>query len=169
MTHDELQEGCMADLHDASHQLEGFGWRPTWPELRHGKRPPENLSRKPGEWQHGWQYWASSVSDTFFRKTSILSRCTAARGAHLRSHSGCDAGVVLAHAPTSPECTVAPFLLFRVILMEMLLLPLPVTESECSCGAPLDLQGRHRAACSFSGRLKKKGVTHQADSGTHFS
>ena len=121
MTHTAHLEGCLADLLDASNQLdrEGFSWRPSSHELRHGKRPPENLSREPGEWQHGWQCWASSVSDTFFRKTSILSRCTAARRAHLRSHSGRNSGVVLAHAPTTPD--VAPFL-FRVILLERFVL-----------------------------------------------
>ena len=49
----------MEELAAASSQLdrEGFWWRP---ELRHGKRSPE----RPGEWKHGWQYWASSVSDS---------------------------------------------------------------------------------------------------------
>ena len=37
---------------------------------------------EPGEWAHGWQYCASSVSDTFFRK-ALLSDRTAARQAHL--------------------------------------------------------------------------------------
>ena len=27
---------------------------------------------EPGEWQHGWQYWASSISVSFCRKTSLL-------------------------------------------------------------------------------------------------
>ena len=86
---------------------EGFTERPAWPELRHGKRPPVNTSCEPGEWLHSWQFWASSVSDAFFRKTSLSCR-TAARRAHLRSHPGRNAGVALAHAPTTPECTVAP-------------------------------------------------------------
>ena len=55
------------ELFDASARLdrEGFWWRPSWPELREGKRPPENTTGEPGEWQHGWQYWESSVSDSF--------------------------------------------------------------------------------------------------------
>ena len=90
MTHEAHREGCLAELHNASGRLdrEGFWWRPTWSELRHGKRPPDSVSSEPGEWQHGWQFWASSVSDTHFRKNSVLPRCTAARQAHLRSHSG---------------------------------------------------------------------------------
>ena len=48
------------------------------------------------EWPHGWQYWAFSVRDTSFRKSSMLT----GRPPHLRS---------LAHAPTTLECTVPPF------------------------------------------------------------
>ena len=62
--------GCLAELRVATVRLdrEGLTERPTWPELRHGKRPPVNTSCEPGEWQHGWQFWASSVSDAFFRE-----------------------------------------------------------------------------------------------------
>ena len=106
MTQEVHHEGCLAELHNACGTLdrEGFWWRPTWSELRHGKRPPESTSSEPGEWKHGWQFWASSVSDTHFRKNSVLPRCTATRQAHLRSHSGHNAGVELACAPTTPEC-----------------------------------------------------------------
>ena len=68
----EIPEGgCMAEFEAAWSQLdrEGFRWRPSWSELRHGKRPPEPTG-EPGEWKHGWQYWASSVSDAYFRKTN---------------------------------------------------------------------------------------------------
>ena len=69
------------------------------------------------------------------------------RQAHLRSHSGHNAGVALARAPTTPECTVSP-LLFRVLLLERLQLPLPIAEAACEgCGDPVDSLGRHRAAC----------------------
>ena len=93
----------------------------------------------------------------FFRKTPMLSCRTAARRAHLRSHSGRNAGVALAHAPTTPECTVA-HLMFRVLLLERLHLPLPVTEAVCSCGTTLDPHGKHRAACSLNGWLKKRAT-----------
>ena len=160
MTHEAHREGCLAELHDASGRLdrEGFWWRPTWSELRHGKRPPDSVSSEPGEWQHGWQFWASSVSDTHFRKNSVLPRCTAARQAHLRSHSGHNAGAALACAPTTPECTV-PLLLFRVLLLERLQLPLPIAEATCErCGDPVDSLGRHLAACPRTGRLKKRAT-----------
>ena len=53
------------------------------------------------------------------------------RQAHLRTHSGLNAGIVFAHAPTTPECRVLPYL-FRVLLLERLNLPLPITEAVCN-------------------------------------
>ena len=96
-------------------------------------------------------------------RTSILSRCTAARRANLGSHSSRNSGVVLAHAPTTPECTVAPFL-FRVILLERLQLPLPVTEAECSCGAP---PRATQCGMHVLGSAEVKGNLHRADGGTY--
>ena len=152
--------GCLSDLQIAARRLdnEGFWWRPSWQALRDGRRPPTNTSREPGEWPHGWQYWASSISDTFFRKSSLLSSRAAASRAHLRSHSGCNAGAALAYAPTSKEYTIPPQL-FRVLLLERLQLPLPVTEATCEgCHSALDARGRHRAACTLSGRVKKRAT-----------
>ena len=80
------------------------------------------------------------------------------RGAHLRSHSGPNAGIVFAHAQTTLECTVPPYL-FRVLLLERLNLPLPITEPVCNgCHEPLDAHGRHRAACTRSGRVRKRAT-----------
>ena len=151
---------CLAELKEAADRLdeEGFWWRPSWSALREGERPPEITAREPGEWPHGWQYWASSISDSYFRKCSLLSGRTAARRAHLRSHSGWNAGAALAFAPTAPEYTIQPHL-FRVLLLERLQLPLTLTEGVCEgCQAPLDAYGRHRAGCSRSGRLKKRAT-----------
>ena len=83
----------------------GFGGDPVG-QLREGKRPPQTCARDPGEWPHGWQYWASSVLDSCYRKVSFLSGRSAACQAHLRSHSGCNAGLALAHAPTAREFTI---------------------------------------------------------------
>ena len=61
-------------------------------------------------------------------------------------------------APTTPECTVPP-LSFRVLLLERLQLPLPIAEAACEvCGDPVDSLGRHRAACLWTGRLKKRAT-----------
>ena len=86
----------------------------------------------------------------------MLTNRPAARQAHLRSHSGRSAGVVFSHAPTTAEYIVPPHL-FRVLLLERLQLPLPLTEATCNgCHEPLDPLGRHRAACTRSGRIKKR-------------
>ena len=123
-------EGCLAELHGAAARLdsEGFRDRPSWEDFRNGERPPEPVERDPDEWQHGWQYFASSCSDKTFRKTSLLSNRPAAARAHLRSHSGRNAGAALASVPTAKEFTIPPFLM-RVLLLERLRLPLPLTEA----------------------------------------
>ena len=157
------QNGCLEELRAAAAHLDrqGFWWRPSWTELREGK-PPQHDARDPGEWPHGWQYWASSVTDTHFRRISMLTGRAASFRAHLRSHSGLNAGIVLSHAPTTPECTVPPHL-FRVILLERLALPLPVNEARCDgCHEPLDTFGRHLAACPRTGRLRQ---SHRAYAG----
>ena len=154
--------GCLGEVRDASSELDrkGFWWRPSWPELHEGKRPPKTEIREPGEWPHGWQYWASSVLDTSFRKNSMLTGRPPSRQAHLRTHSGLNAGIVFAHAPTTSECTVHPHL-FRVLPLERLNLPLPITEAVCNgCHEPLDAHGRHRAACTRSGRVRKRDRAH---------
>ena len=156
----EPLHGCLQELHDASVLLDmqGFQWRPSWVELRDGKRPPEGSARDPGEWPHGWQYWASSTLDSRFRKLSMLAGQSAARQAHLRSHSGHNSGCALSHAPTTPEFTIQPHL-FQVLLRERLRLPLFLTESTCSgCHEPLDPLGHHRAACSHSGRIQRRAI-----------
>ena len=88
----------------------------------------------------------------------MLTNCPASRRAHLRSHSGRNAGIALAHCPTAPEFTIPPHL-FRVMLLERLALPLPITSAVCDgCLEPLDPWGRHRAACTRTGRIRKRAT-----------
>ena len=126
----------MLELSAATHTFDrsGFVDRPGWHQLRMGARPPLVASSESGEWQHGWQYHASSPLEHHFRET-----------AHVRSHAGAGASDVLHGAPTGPEFKVEPHL-FRTLVLERLRLPLPVTEAFCECGSPLDVWGRHRAA-----------------------
>ena len=115
----------------------GFGGDPVGLSSQRGK-DHQTCARDPGEWPHDWQ------SGRF-----------AACQAHLRSHSGCNAGLALAHAPTAREFTTPPHL-FRMLLLERLRLPLLLTEAACeACHEPLDPLGWHRAACPHTGRLKK--------------
>ena len=97
-------EESLAELRMATEQLdrEGFWWRPSWSELLEGRRPEEHTSGEPGEWQRGWQYWSSSVSDSHYTKITMLSGRTAARRVLLRSHSGRNAGRCVPRTQSSP-------------------------------------------------------------------
>ena len=116
---EEPSEDCLADLRRATDRLDrdGFWWRPSWANFHAGHHPPDIDQREPGEWRHGWQYWSSSVSDSHHRMLTMLLGRTAVRRAHIRSHSGRNAGVALAHCPTAPEFTIEPYL-FRTLLLK---------------------------------------------------
>ena len=60
----------------------------------------------------------------------MLTSRPGSRRAHLRSHCGRNAGTSLSNARTAPDYTV-PHHFFRVLLLERLALPLPVTEARC--------------------------------------
>ena len=158
-------EGCLRELQTASGILdrEGFVGRPSWQELRAGARPPPPLTADPGEWEHGWQCYASSASEHHFRETVVLARSCPGDQAHLRSHSGPGSGAVLHGSPTDPEFQVQP-LQFRTLVLERLRLPLILMEARCECGGQNDIFGRHRAACPQSGRLKKRAVPTERES-----
>ena len=77
--------------------------------------------------------------------------CQGARRAHLRSHSGRNAGAALARCPTSPEKTIPPHTESGADVTAT-----AETEARCEgCHAQLDAYGRHRASCPRSGRVKK--------------
>ena len=153
--------GCVSEIRTAADLLdrEGFVQRPDWTSLREGIRPPQKIGRsEPGEWAHGWQYYASSTREHSFRESVLLSQSRPTDQAHLRSHSGQAAGAALAATPTCPEFEIKP-LAFRTLLLERLRLPLPLADATCEgCGRPLDERGFHRAACPCSGRLKRRAT-----------
>ena len=75
VSNEEVPTSCLGELKDAAAQLDraGFMLRPGWAALRDGARPPVVSSAEPGEWQHGWQYHASSGSEHQFRENMVLS------------------------------------------------------------------------------------------------
>ena len=152
-------QGCLRDLDEAAGILDrsGFVGRPSWRELRVGVRPPQPSGVEPGEWQHGWQYYGSSSLEYHFRESVVFAQSCPAIQAHIRSHSGPGSSAALHGAPTTVEFTIEPHL-FRTLVLERLRLPLDVTEARCECGIPLDVFGRHRAACPRSGRLRTRAV-----------
>ena len=151
--------GCLAKLQESTRVLDlsGFVGRPQWADLRDGVRPPPTTVAEPGEWQHGWQYYASSSLEHHFRETVVPAQSSAADQAHLRSHAGPGASAVLCGAPTKPEFQLQPSG-FRTAVLERMRLPLDLTEAHCECGGVIDSQGRHRAACPRSGRLRSRAV-----------
>ena len=62
---------------------------------------------------------------------------------------------MLCGCPLKPEIRTEAGL-FRTIVLERVSLPLRVAEVRCECWTPLDSRGRHRSACSRSGRLKTR-------------
>ena len=76
--------------------------------------------------------------------------------ATLRSSSGPQAAVWLTAVPTSPATTLSS-VLFQISLRRRTRLPLLLSNRRCEgCGAVLDDLGDHRAACSVSGRLRRR-------------
>ena len=67
-----ILQDCLGELHTACgiFDREGFVGKPTWEELLAGARPLPPGAADPGEWQHGWQYYASSKSEQFLGERS---------------------------------------------------------------------------------------------------
>ena len=147
-------DGCLGELCKATEILDrsGFVGRPEWGDLRAGARPPVPESPELGEWQHGWQYHASSSLEHRFRET--VSQSCAADQASLCPHSGPGASSTLHGSPTSVEFKLDQHV-FRTIVLERLRLPLDLM---CECGARLDVWGHLRRACPRSGRLRVRAT-----------
>ena len=71
----------------------------------------------------------------------------------LRSQSGPGGSLALTTCPT----TKIPPHLFRVVLLRHLRLPLPLSPHTCGCGLPIDSFGHHRASCTRTGALGRRG------------
>ena len=120
-------------------------------------RPPrEPEFHETGGPRVGWQHEAASCVERQFRTTSVPPLHSPSRRAMLRSRSGPAAGVAFSALPSSPLTRFQPAL-FRVLLRRRLALPLPLILRSCRCGRPLDAFGHHRAACSKSGVLGRRG------------
>ena len=129
---------------------------PSWRALQMGARPDVSTVVEPGDWPHGWQYFASSTREHHFRKNEIIATSSTADRAHLRSRSGAGSSSVLLGCPTAPEFVLQPFD-FRILLLDRLRLPLPIMEQRCEgCGKLLDAQGRHRTSCMLTGRIRRR-------------
>ena len=122
-----------------------------------GLRPPDRdpEDHEPGGSRKGWQHEASSRVEQDFRE-SLFTRMPPSDRALVRSQSGPGAGVAFSASPSSMLTRIeAP--LFRVLVQRRLRLPLPLFQRICGCGLSIDPLGHHRAACSRTGALGRRG------------
>ena len=107
-----------------------------------GRPPPADVIEH-GEWAHGWQYFASSVSEYHFRESTVLRQ--------FMSQSPGPLAIPLwwwifqRKKLHRPEFTVEPEL-FHTLILERLRLPLAVATLSAS------------VACPHSGRLLTRTV-----------
>ena len=153
---------CLVAVQNAALELDGVeGFEvPEWPALAGGLRPEprEPELHEPGGQRAGWQHEAASRVERHFRAEHILAHLTLTRRAMLRSQSGPVAGIPFSVAPSSFLTRLEPAL-FRVLLQRRLSLPLPLSKRSCRCGRLLDAFGHHRAACSRSEVLGRRGFS----------
>ena len=135
----------------------GYDECPTWGALKAGTRPPKPETTEPVEFAHGWQYHASSRTETHYREHMVFARQERPRQALLHSQAGLCAGTHLTALPLRPETKWKPAQL-RALLLRRLWLPLHLQDRWCRCGLPLDAWGHHRAACGTAGVLQTRAV-----------
>ena len=84
---EEETVAAVAQALEAEQQVRDAGYRecPSWDELWAGKRPEQVTETEPGEWKHGWQYFAASRFDNQHRESAVLTRRASAANALLRS------------------------------------------------------------------------------------
>ena len=143
-----------------------FPLKPTWRELAAGFRPPNPApasEEEPGQWPHGWQFYASLGLITHHRETIVLPNLDPAAQARLRSQSGAHAGDHITALPTCAYTVVNPMRM-NGMLRRRARLPLATGSRHCRAlgcqrtGASLlDSFGDHGAACTRTGELKRRG------------
>ena len=118
-----------------------------------GLRLPEFHDRAP---RAGRQHEGAVCVERRFRAATFFPRMEAIERAVVQSQAGPNAGVALSTCPSSPLTRIeSP--LFRVFLQRRFSLPPPLSQRICGCGLPNDTLGHHRAACSRTGLLGRRG------------
>ena len=150
---------CVEEARKARTRLQAAGWDncPDWQEVWDGRRPENVEDAEPGEWRHGWQYYAASLLENQFRDGAVLPAMTSASQALLRSQAGPGAGACLTALPCDEAWTVEPSH-FRLVLLRRLRLELPLDVRRCKCGRRVDALGDHRAACATVGKLARRAL-----------
>ena len=137
-------------------QVEGYE-APDWRDVLKGQRPPPVERPEPGDFRHGWQYYAASRTETYTRDGEFFASCSKATRALVRSQAGRCSGCHLTVLPLTEELRWTNAQL-KVLLLRRLRLPLSLDHNRCKCGRKLDKYGDHRAACSTVGVLKVRAI-----------
>ena len=58
-------------------QVEGYE-APDWRDVLKGQRPPPVERPEPGDFRHGWQYYAASRAETYTRNGKFFASCSKA-------------------------------------------------------------------------------------------
>ena len=155
----EAAPPCIAAARQAADTLDAAGMqaRPGWEALARGARPaqPNPEEVEPGDWQHGWQYYASDPLEQR-EHTNLLSelrRQGSAGPARLRSCAGLNSSVWLTVCPASPAMRLQSSELLTAMRLR-LGLEVPQEDTRCErCHMPLDARGYHRLTCNRTARL----------------
>ena len=160
---------CVAQAIAAEAAVTGptFPLQPSWRELADGARPPQPdpaYEEEPGQWPHGWQFYASLGLLNHHREHVVLPNLGEGAQARLRSQSGAHAGDHITALPTS-EYTIASSQRMNGMLRRRARLPLatgcrhcPATLCQRSGASRLDDFGDHGAGCQRTGALRRRGA-----------
>ena len=143
-------------------QAEGWEACPSWRAILQGARPAPPEHAGPGDWPHGWQFYASRTRNQHFRDNVLLPAMLPSARALVRSQSGPHAGSWLTAIPAEPATTLAPQAM-QLALRRRLRMPLPISHSRCGpthgCGGHMDQFGDHALACPRTGLLARRAKT----------
>lgn len=127
----EALADCLQEARAARLVLLREGFSSSWPtgaQVVAGARPRQPEAAEPGEWAHGWQFWAASARDAHAREELFASQSgDPAFCALVRSQSGRGGGRVFTVLPTSPATALSSAEL-RMLLLRRLRLPLPLWQ-----------------------------------------
>ena len=128
----------------------GKHWREWSDQQQVWKRRGNLLRQVDGRSTHQF-HCSPTIENTLCGHSSLQ------RTAMVRSQSGPLSSVPFTAVPTN-WVTRFEAEQFRVLLLRRLRLPLPLSFRSCRCGRLLDALGHHRAACSRSGVLGRRGL-----------
>ena len=148
---------CLQEAALASSKLRNMGadMLPSWQEALQGIEAPQPQTSDDIETSCGWQWYASSVCDSFFAERVLLPLCESPRRA-MRLSQGGTGGAWLRSIPPEHAFELRP-LRFQVAMRRRLRWPLPLTKHRCrgrACRQAQDEFGDHPASCPLSGLLK---------------